>query len=97
MIQWQFITFCFFFGKNSLQFHSYIAPRVVHVIYILATQNNSQCLFGITYFYQLILLFSLFLLLFMGLIVLFQLIFIFIYNTFSTKKKKKLVTNRTEV
>ena len=44
-----------------------------------------MCLFGKYYFCQLILLFRLFLLLFMRLIVLFQLIFIFIYNTFSKK------------
>ena len=44
-----------------------------------------KCAFGIDYFCQLILLFSLFLLLFMGLIVPFQLTFTFIYNIFSKK------------
>ena len=57
---------------------------------------DPKCMFGKNYFCQFILLFSLFLLLFMGptalfgtihgsLIILFQLIFTFIYNTFSKK------------
>ena len=44
-----------------------------------------KCVYGIDYFCQLILLFSLFLLLFMSLTVLFQLTFTFIYSIFSKK------------
>ena len=52
---------------------------------IFFSYYHVQCLFGKNYFCQLILLFNLFLLLFMSLIVLFQLIFTFIYSTFSKK------------
>ena len=57
-------------------------------------QTQAKCAFGNTYFFQFILLFSLFLLLFMGpttlvlfmsLTIIFQLIFIFIYSNFNKK------------
>ena len=48
-------------------------------------RGETKCPFGKDYFCQLILLFSLFLLLFMGLTVLFQLTFTVIYSTFNKK------------
>ena len=47
--------------------------------------ERTKCVFDSKLKSQLILLFNLFLLLFMGLTVLFQLTFTFIYNTFSKK------------
>ena len=47
--------------------------------------ERTKCAFGSKLKSQLILLFSLFLLLFMGSTILFQLTFTFIYNTFSKK------------
>ena len=48
-------------------------------------ENDIKCAFGLRWKIKIILLFSLFLLLFMGLTVLFQLTFTFIYSTFSNK------------